>query len=243
MARPRGSKKQREQAARLMTGGGRLVAYLRVSTEQQHTNGHSLSGQETRLREFCARQGYEVAALLQDVESGSHEDRDGLREAQRMVEDGQAEGLVFSCWDRATRGQIHGAHLAAWATSNGFTVVSADEGVLIERGTLKDEYLALKIAIAEIERQKISKRTRQGLAAAKAKGVTLGSPQRRQCADPAIQFAIERRRQGATLQAIRDDLDAQGVRGARGGALTAKAVWTWIERCAPAQGAQGGDAR
>ena len=57
MPRPRGSRKQREQEARLATGRGRLVGYLRVSTEGQQNHGHSLAGQEQRLREACERAG------------------------------------------------------------------------------------------------------------------------------------------------------------------------------------------
>ena len=60
MARPRGTKKQREAEKRLMTGAGRFIGYIRVSTAGQECNGHSLDGQAARLREAAAREGVDL---------------------------------------------------------------------------------------------------------------------------------------------------------------------------------------
>jgi len=233
VARPRGSKKAKQQQERLLTGGGKLVGYIRVSTEGQQTNGHSLAGQEQRLQEACERAGFELVTVQHDVASGAKSDRDGLAEAQAMVEQGLAEGLVFAKLDRVSRSLLHSAKLVEWARAGGFTMLSADEGPMIARGQLVNEALPFFQALAQVERERISRRTREGLAAARAKGVALGCPVRRACGDPAVQRAIALRRQGLTLQAIADRLARDGVRGARGGNLTPAAVWGWVERCAP----------
>lgn len=244
MARPRGSKKQREQAARLALGGGKLLGYVRVSTEGQAEKGWSLGGQRDRIRDACERAGYQLVAIIEDVASGAKTDRDGMLDAMRRVEAGEAEGIAFTKMDRTGRGLVGSSTFVAWAEQNGFTLFGADEGgPVVLRGEVVSEALPFNQAAAEWQRRYIIRRTREGLAAAKRRGVVLGSPLRRPCDDPAVQRAIALRRQGSTLTAIAQALDAEGVRGARGGALTAKAVWTWIERCAPAQGAQGGDAR
>ena len=62
----------------------------------------------------------------------------------------------------------------------------------------------------------LSQRTRDGLAAAKAKGVKLGGP--RVLSEDIAERITELRQGGATLTAIADTLNEEGVRTARGGA-------------------------
>src|SRR5664279_5171599 len=84
MARPRGTKVSNEQQARLATGAGKLIGYVRVSTTQQGTHGHSLDGQRTRLQEAAVREGFTLVDVVAEVESGAKE-RDGLAEVQARV--------------------------------------------------------------------------------------------------------------------------------------------------------------
>lgn len=233
MPRPRGSKKQREQQARRATGGGRLVGYIRVSTEGQHTNGHSLAGQEQRLREACERAGYTLAAVLQDVASGSKADRDGLVQAQALVEGGDAEGLVFAKFDRVTRSMLHGAALVEWARQGGHTLLSADEGAMVTQGALVNEALPFFQALAQVERERISRRTKEGLAAAKARGVRLGSKKRTEATDPVAKRAVELRRKGQTIAAIAATLNTEGYTTVNGNAWASGNTYTMLRRVAP----------
>lgn len=63
--------------------GKRAAAYVRVSSEEQ-TDGWSLEGQEGQIREYAARNGYEVVAVYRDEVSGSKDKRPGF---ERMMLD------------------------------------------------------------------------------------------------------------------------------------------------------------
>lgn len=240
MARPRGSKKQQEREARLAMGAGKLVGYLRVSTEGQATEGHSLEGQESRLREACDRAGYDLVAVFSDVASGSRTDRDGLSDAQAAVNSGEAAGLVFAKFDRVTRSMKHGASLVEWAREGGHTLLSADEGIMVEEGTLRNEALPFFMALAQVERERISRRTKEGLAAAKAKGVRLGTNTRTESTDPAAVRARELRAGGLTIAQVATTLNAEGHRTARGNMWASGNTYTMLRRVAPEVLPEGG---
>jgi DNA invertase Pin-like site-specific DNA recombinase len=73
----------------------------------------------------------------------------------------------------------------------------------------------------------ISKRTREGLAAAQAKGVKLGRP----ALNVALQArATELRRQGLTLQGIADTLNNEGHTTATGAKFRATTVYRMVNR-------------
>lgn len=69
-----------------MSGLKRAAAYVRVSSEEQ-TDGWSLEGQERQIREYAARNGYEVVQVYQDEVSGSQDQRPGF---ERMLFDAHA---------------------------------------------------------------------------------------------------------------------------------------------------------
>lgn len=56
----------------------KAVIYCRVSSVKQATEGHGLSSQETRCREFARFKGYDVVAAYHDDISGSMTERDGM---------------------------------------------------------------------------------------------------------------------------------------------------------------------
>jgi len=106
--------------------------------------------------------------------------------------------------------------------------------------------LHLFAALAEKERSLISTRTRQALAAAQARGVTLGNPKLHQARESAVvsikagadQHAAnilpiirEAQKAGATtLRAVADALNARGISTPRGGAWYAMSVKNVLDR-------------
>lgn len=237
MARPRGSRKQRAVEQRMMNGKGKLIGYIRVSTAGQGERGHSLDGQATRLCERAAREGFEVVDIIREVASGA-KDRDGLAEAKARVIAGEAEGLLFAKMDRLGRSMKHLADLVDWAKENQVTLLSSEEGLMMERGVSRHQTVPFLIAMAEVERDLISQRTREGLEAAKAKGVQLGRPAVH--AGQVAEEAAALRRQGLPLQKVAEELTARGYRNARGAALGVKTVWNMINRVDPAANPEGG---
>lgn len=236
MARPRGSRKERQRQAILATGSGKMIGYIRVSTQAQGQNGHSLDGQRTRLQEAAAREGLELVDVVAEVESGAKE-RDGLAEVQARVLAGEAQGIVFPKVDRLGRSMIHLLKIVDWAQTNGVDLLSADEGWQVRDGQQVDKMLPFRLAMAQVELERIRERTREGLRAAKAKGVKLGRPAENVAL---AQRAVELRRKGLTLQAIADLFNAEGHKTARGADYAAATVYAMIQRTDPTANPEGG---
>jgi len=236
MARPRGSRKQREQDRRLATGAGRMLGYIRVSTSGQETNGHSLDGQIARLRAAAEAHKVELLEIVQDVESGAKQ-RDGLDAVWDRVLTGEAEGILFPKLDRLGRSQLHLASLVKEARDRGISLLSSDEGWQVERGELRNEALPFLIALAQVERERISRRTKEGLAAARAKGVQLGA----RPLNVALQErATDLRRQGMGLQEIADLFNDEGHRTATGKEYKPTTIWRMVNRVDPTANPEGG---
>ena len=207
-----------------------------MSTAEQGTRGHSLYGQRQRLEEAAQRHGYDLQEVVEEVESGAKE-RDGLRDAQERVESGEAEGLLFPKLDRLGRSQIHLAQLVQWAREGGVTLLSADEGMKVERGELRDEALPFLIALAQVERERISRRTKEGLQAARQRGVRLGRP----AENVELQTrAVQLRRRGKTLEQIAARFNAEGHRTTRGAQYTPTTVYRMVNREDPKANPEGG---
>lgn len=236
MARPRGTRKERERQARLVNGESRFIGYIRVSTADQGKSGHSLAGQVTRLEEAAKREGLELIGVVRDVESGAKQ-RDGLDEVWRRVLAGEAEGILFPKLDRLGRSQLHLASLVAEARDRGISLLSSDEGWQVFRGELRNETLPFLIALAQVERERISRRTKEGLAAARTKGITLGRPPLNVDLQ---ERATDLRRRGDSLQAIADAFNAEGHKTATGAEFKPTTVWRMINRIDPTANPEGG---
>ena len=144
---------------------GRFVAYERVSTRRQGASGLGLEAQRKTIDDFAASRGAEVIGRFTEVESGKVADRPELARALHLAKVTGAT-LLIAKLDRLSR---NAAFLLALRDS-GVKFVAAD---LPEANDLTVGIMAL---VAEQEREAISRRTKEALAAAKARGVRLGNP-------------------------------------------------------------------
>jgi DNA invertase Pin-like site-specific DNA recombinase len=204
----------------------RFVAYLRVSTEGQGRSGLGLEAQRTAVAQHVAGAGGVITAEFVEVESGRRKDRPQLAAALAACRAGRAT-LVIAKLDRLARNVAFVSGLL----ESGAEFVAADMPA-VNRLTVH-----ILAAVAEEEARMTSTRTRAALAAAKTRGVRLGSP-RVLARDPTISAAgnaaqrenaqrraaaiapyIERaRRAGATtLVQLAEALMARGVPAPRGG--------------------------
>lgn len=82
----------------------RVVAYVRVSTEQQADKGHSLEAQKEKLAQYASLHDLEIVAFDADAGvSASSLDRPGLQKALSRLEAFEASGLLVVKLDRLTR--------------------------------------------------------------------------------------------------------------------------------------------
>ena len=207
----------------------RFIAYERVSTARQGQSGLGLEAQRKTIEDFSHSRGATLLARFIEVESGRRSDRPELAKALHL---GKVTGatLVIAKLDRLSR---NAAFLLALRDS-GVRFIACD---MPEANDLTVGVMAL---VAEAERDAISRRTREALAIAKARGITLGNPngaaalRRAGKGGAALQATVSAnaeafaqdlapviadiRTQGHTsLREIAAELDARGIRTRRGG--------------------------
>src|SRR3954471_3387194 len=82
-----------------------VVAYVRVSTDEQADSGAGLTAQRAAISAEAARRGWTVIAWHEDagISGKSIAGRPGLGAALEAVETGQAAGIVVAKLDRLSR--------------------------------------------------------------------------------------------------------------------------------------------
>jgi DNA invertase Pin-like site-specific DNA recombinase len=169
---------------------GDFVSYLRVSTARQGMSGLGLKAQRKAVADFLAGGQWRLLAEIVEVESGKRDDRPKLAEALRLCRLHNAT-LVIAKLDRLSR---DAAFLLGLQKAR-VRFVAAD---MPEANELVVGVMAV---VAQAERKMISKRTKEALAAAKARGVKLGNPQNLKSPDAGRALGREARTQIATRRA------------------------------------------
>jgi DNA invertase Pin-like site-specific DNA recombinase len=214
----------------------KYVIYTRVSTEGQGRSGLGLEAQRRDIDIFLSNyseEPWEVIGEYQDILSGKNDDRPQLTAALKKVRETGAELLVAKL-DRLSR------KVSFIAT------LMDDPKVKLRVASMPhaDKFqLHIYAALAEQERDFISTRTKAALAAAKAKGRTIGGLRDKTMkrnaaiqakavteAHKAMKVIGPLRTAGQTLTAIADTLNDMGAATSRGGQWTAKQVSRVLDR-------------
>lgn len=144
----------------------RAVVYYRVSTARQGASGLGLEAQRVAVETLCASRGWSIIAPpFQEVESGKRSDRPELLKALEQAKLTGAR-LVIAKLDRLSRDAT-------------FLLTLQDSGVRFVAADMPDANdltVGIMALVARQERQAISRRTKEALAVAKARGVRLGNP-------------------------------------------------------------------
>jgi DNA invertase Pin-like site-specific DNA recombinase len=194
-----------------------VIAYVRVSTEEQADSRAGLEAQRAAIETECARRGWQIVEVIEDAGFSAKDlKRPGVRAALEQLERKRADGLVVAKLDRLSRSMLDFTGLMAKAQKQGWALVALD--CAVDTTTPAGEAMAHVLAtFAQFERRLIGQRTREALAVKKKQGVRLGRP-------PTISPRLARRirsmrARGMTLQEICDKLSAEGVATPRGGAV------------------------
>jgi len=190
----------------------RALGYIRVSTEDQATNGHGLDAQHDAITAHADRRGWPVTILADEGRSGSQVNP-GLRDCLDQLRAGRADALIVAKLDRLARSVAHAADILNAAKTQGWNLIICDLGV--DLGTPQGRAMANMLAtFAEFERDMISVRTKEGLAAAKAKGKPIGRP--RLAPSDVVDRIVTDRESGQSFDAIARDLAGGGVLSPQG---------------------------
>lgn len=141
----------------------RAVTYYRVSTKRQGQSGLGLEAQRKAIESFVSHNDYVVDDEFIEVESGNNNKRQVLEQALKTC---RKEGatLLIAKLDRLSRNVKFIATLVA----------SGVEFIAVDNPHAPKLLVHIMAAFAEEERDSISKRTKEALRAAKARGVVIG---------------------------------------------------------------------
>ncbi len=219
----------------------KAIGYIRVSTQEQASEGYSLAAQEAKIRQYADLYGLDLVDVVTDAGvSAKSLDRPGLAEALRRLEVGEAGALVILKLDRLTRSvadwnalidRYFGKAVALMSVSDQIDTRTAG-GRLV---------LNVLVSVAQWEREAIGERTAAALAEKKRQGEAVGRPaygfeirdgRIAEVKDEAAVVArvTTLRAEGLTLQAIADTLNAEGIATKRGGSWAPQTVKNLLAR-------------
>jgi DNA invertase Pin-like site-specific DNA recombinase len=220
---------------------GRFVSYLRVSTAKQGQSGLGLEAQRQAVADYLNGGQWQLITEVVEIESGKRSDRPKLAEALRLCRLHNAT-LVIAKLDRLSRD----AHFLLGLEKAGVDFVAAD---MPSANRLTVGIMAM---VADEERRMISKRTKDALAAARARGTRLGGDRgnlpavAKEGALASVAARIKKAESRASdlapiieelkasgavsLRQIAAGLNSKGIRTARGGAWSAVQVQRVLER-------------
>lgn len=148
----------------------KAAIYARVSTEVQN-----LENQLMELRQYCERQGFEVASEFVDKVSGAKDSRPALNLLMQAARRKEFYVLVVWKLDRLGRSLQHLLQVTSELRNLGIGFISTTQGF----DTTKPEgrlVFAILGSLAEFERELIKERIHLGMKRARRQGKHCGRP-------------------------------------------------------------------
>jgi site-specific DNA recombinase len=206
----------------------KAVTYVRVSTDEQATEGVSLDAQAAKLAAWANLNDAEIIGSYTDAGlSGTREDRPGLTAAIAHACREGAVVVVYSL-SRLSRSTTLTIRLADELAKHGADLVSLSEKIDTTTAAGRMVFRLLS-SLAEFERDQIAERTKAALSHKKAKGERVGSipfgydlaadginlvPNAGQ--QRAIVLIRELKAAGVSMRSIADELNSRNVPTSKG---------------------------
>jgi DNA invertase Pin-like site-specific DNA recombinase len=215
----------------------KIFGYIRVSTKEQGKTRNGLEAQAEAIRLFCHYNGYELIEIVEEVRTGADDERPILADVTKRAQKLGAY-VVVNKLDRLSRDAIF---ILSYVRNNPRTIVT-------QLGEDVDPFaLHIYAGLAEKERQMIAERTKAGIAAKKARGLSHGATSevlaRAQHAGGAAatskadEFAKKMKPMiqrmilaGMTYRQMAEELNSMDVKTARGGVWHGMTVRNLTER-------------
>lgn len=203
------------------------LLYVRVSTNRQAANGHSIDSQPAILEAAALAAGYRVEILI-ETGSGRNAKRPVLLEAMARLKAGEAQALYAVDIDRLSRSTRHLLDIADDAMRQGWRLVLVSNDVDTTTPT-GEAFLVIAAAFAQFESRMISARVTRQHEARRERGIVWGVDEGSRPELPlwVIEHIVIMRTMPMSLRRIVADLQSRNIPTARGGkweAATVRAV-------------------
>jgi DNA invertase Pin-like site-specific DNA recombinase len=196
-------------------GAVRAVGYVSVPNVEAENTG-ALEEQADAIQRLCERRGWELLHVVRDAENGHAKglERPGLLYALERIAEGEASCLVVAELERLSRSAADLGRILEWVDERDARLVAIN--LRLDTGSAQGRLATRALmAVGEWEGRRIAEQTTNGLQAVRAT-----RPARRPAVEdrPALKKrVVQMRNEGMTLQAIADQLNAEGVATLRGG--------------------------
>lgn len=191
------------------TASRRLVGYVRVGPRERVGDPPTLAAQRRQIASAAEARGWSLTGFRQDTRSGRTLRRPGLDLALRDCREGRADGIVVSQLDRLTYSLADLATLVGEAAAAGHSLVAIAEDLDLDRpdGAVVGRVLAQAAGWTPAPLE----RAARAPALVGRRGRPTSTPEH------IAERIRDMRAAGATLQAICDVLNQEGVATPRGG--------------------------
>ncbi len=150
---------------------GKIVAYLRASTDKQ-----DLSHQKLEVLEFARRQGLHIDDYI-EITISSRKTSQQRRIDELLQTLSETDTLIVTELSRLGRSTVEVIALVNALVERNIRVIALKQNLAIDRQDMNSKIVITLFSLfAELERDLISLRTREALAAKKAQGQRLGKP-------------------------------------------------------------------
>lgn len=223
----------------------RVLGYVRVSTEEQASQGHSLGAQRSKLIAYAALYDLDVVEIVEDEGfSAKTLNRPGMQKVLACLSAGIAEAVVVVKLDRLTRSVADWQLLIEryFSEKGGKQLLSVTDSI-DTRTAAGRLVLNVLLSVAQWEREAIGERTREALQHKIRKGERVGKVRYGYNLDPDgktlipnedEQFVIESikvmRLNGASYRQIAQALNDRNVPSKNGGLWRHTAVERILSR-------------
>ena len=214
----------------------KAVGYIRVSTEEQAREGISLEAQEDKIKKYADLHSLELVEVISDEgKSGKDLNREGIQKIISLCQEEKVNHLIVYKMDRLTRRLLDLLTLIEEVFKpNKVQFHSITEK--IDTATAQGKFfLAIMGAMAQMERDLVSERTKEALQYKISKGENVGSPPLGFLAEDkkllridgefkVVSYVKSLKRKKLSLRQIANRLNEQGVSTKRGGSWYAGTV-------------------
>jgi len=152
----------------------KVIAYIRVSTDEQDRSGLGLESQVEKIEAYCKLYDLDLIETFKDAASGKNmSKREGLLQALEVLRNGDAQGLIVAKLDRLTRSVRDLGYLLGEYFESKYSLIIVTEQ--IDTRTPTGRLIANILgSVGQWERETIAQRTADALQAKRARGEKCG---------------------------------------------------------------------